>query len=206
VAYSSCWGSLGAGPVFTRLCVLRSQLRVVRPQRHILSFQGGQARQYPSRSAYPYRRSTTRKYRAASPIVDSPREPWGKKNVRLIQPHLGRFRQRLHSEGNKGSIGHVWQTSRKAEEVVGLKITLRGIRPSIWRRLEVPSRLSLGGLHDAIQAARWDGKATTSMCSMSRHAAVGTLARLMTLQTVANRRRCAESGCQALHLHLRLRR
>ena len=42
---------------------------------------------------------------------------------------------------------------RKAEEVISLKVTLRGIRPTIWRRLEVPSRISLGILHDAIQAA-----------------------------------------------------
>jgi len=47
--------------------------------------------------------------------------------------------------------------ARKAEEVIGLKVTLRGIRP-LWRRLEVPTRLSLGGLHDAIQAAMgWGG-------------------------------------------------
>src|SRR5215470_12897405 len=43
--------------------------------------------------------------------------------------------------------------ARKAEEVISLKVTLRGIRPSIWRRLEVPSRMSLSQLHDAIQAA-----------------------------------------------------
>lgn len=48
--------------------------------------------------------------------------------------------------------------TRKAEEVISLKVTLRGIRPPIWRRLEVPTRLSLGGLHDAIQAAMgWGG-------------------------------------------------
>jgi Plasmid pRiA4b ORF-3-like protein len=43
--------------------------------------------------------------------------------------------------------------ARKAEGVISLKVTLRGIRPPIWRRLEVPSRINLGGLHDAIQAA-----------------------------------------------------
>jgi hypothetical protein len=41
---------------------------------------------------------------------------------------------------------------RKAEEVISLKVTLRGMRPPIWRRLEVPIRMSLGLLHDAIQA------------------------------------------------------
>jgi len=48
--------------------------------------------------------------------------------------------------------------ARKAEQVIALKVTLRGIRPPIWRRLEVPSRLSLRGLHGAIQAAMgWQG-------------------------------------------------
>jgi hypothetical protein len=42
---------------------------------------------------------------------------------------------------------------RKAEEVISLKVTLRGMRPPIWRRLEVPIRMSLDLLHDAIQAA-----------------------------------------------------
>jgi len=42
---------------------------------------------------------------------------------------------------------------RKAEKVISLKVTLRGMRPPIWRRLEVPIRMSLDLLHDAIQAA-----------------------------------------------------
>jgi hypothetical protein len=74
--------------------------------------------------------------------------------------------------------------TRKAEEVISLKVTLRGIRPPIWRRLEVPTRLSLGGLHDAIQAAMgWE--ATTSMCSMSPDADMGILPWLTTSQTTS---------------------
>lgn len=41
----------------------------------------------------------------------------------------------------------------KADNLFSLKITLRGIRPPIWRRLLVPGRMSLGDLHVAIQAA-----------------------------------------------------
>jgi hypothetical protein len=40
-----------------------------------------------------------------------------------------------------------------------VKITLRGSRPPIWRRLEVPSRITLRRLHEAIQAAfGWDNR------------------------------------------------
>lgn len=34
-----------------------------------------------------------------------------------------------------------------------IKITLRGVRPPIWRRLHVPSTLTLGQLHHALQIA-----------------------------------------------------
>jgi hypothetical protein len=39
------------------------------------------------------------------------------------------------------------------QEVLQLKVTLRGIRPPIWRRLLVPVRTTLAELHDTIQAA-----------------------------------------------------
>lgn len=37
--------------------------------------------------------------------------------------------------------------------VFQIKVTLRGIRPPIWRRLRVPSTLTLGQLHQALQIA-----------------------------------------------------
>jgi pRiA4b ORF-3-like protein len=40
-----------------------------------------------------------------------------------------------------------------AKSVVSLKVTLRGTKPPVWRRLLVPGALTLGELHHAIQAA-----------------------------------------------------
>ena len=37
--------------------------------------------------------------------------------------------------------------------VVSLKVTLRGTRPPVWRRLLIPSTMTLAELHQAIQAA-----------------------------------------------------
>lgn len=38
-----------------------------------------------------------------------------------------------------------------------LKVTLRDVRPSVWRRLAVPSAITLGQLHDILQVAfEWD--------------------------------------------------
>ncbi|HEX2809961.1 MAG TPA: plasmid pRiA4b ORF-3 family protein [Kineosporiaceae bacterium] len=39
-----------------------------------------------------------------------------------------------------------------------LTVTLRDVRPAVWRRLEVPSAITLGELHDVLQDAfDWDG-------------------------------------------------
>lgn len=39
-----------------------------------------------------------------------------------------------------------------------IKVTLRGSRPPIWRRLEVPAHITLARMHDVIQIAfGWDG-------------------------------------------------
>ena len=49
-------------------------------------------------------------------------------------------------------------TARAGKTIVRLKITLRGIKPPIWRRLLIPATMTLGDLHLAIQAAMgWEG-------------------------------------------------
>jgi len=40
-----------------------------------------------------------------------------------------------------------------ATDVVGLKVTLRGVKPPIWRHLLMSGTMTLGDLHQAIQAA-----------------------------------------------------
>jgi hypothetical protein len=50
------------------------------------------------------------------------------------------------------------KTARTTDNLISLKVTLRGIRPPIWRRLVIPGAMTLGDLHQAIQAAMgWDG-------------------------------------------------
>jgi hypothetical protein len=45
------------------------------------------------------------------------------------------------------------KTTRRADSIVRLKVTLRNIRPPVWRRLLMPGGMTLGDLHLAIQAA-----------------------------------------------------
>ena len=37
--------------------------------------------------------------------------------------------------------------------IITLKVTLRGTKPPVWRRLAMPGTMTLGDLHRAIQAA-----------------------------------------------------
>ena len=43
------------------------------------------------------------------------------------------------------------KATRQAEGIVSLKVTLRGIRPPVWRRLWVPGWMTLGDLHHVIR-------------------------------------------------------
>jgi Plasmid pRiA4b ORF-3-like protein len=40
-----------------------------------------------------------------------------------------------------------------SNNILSLKVTLRGLKPPVWRRLLVPGTMTLGELHTAIQAA-----------------------------------------------------
>jgi hypothetical protein len=55
-------------------------------------------------------------------------------------------------------------------EVFQLKITLLGTMPPIWRRLLVPSNLTLAQLHDVLQAAMgWEDCHMHEFCAGYRH-------------------------------------
>src|SRR3954468_23031042 len=44
------------------------------------------------------------------------------------------------------------------QTVVALKVTLRDVKPPVWRRLLLPGTMTLADLHEAIQAAMgWHG-------------------------------------------------
>jgi len=50
------------------------------------------------------------------------------------------------------------QTRTASKAPLSLKVTLYGTKPPVWRRLLVPGEMTLGDLHQAIQAAMgWDG-------------------------------------------------
>ena len=50
------------------------------------------------------------------------------------------------------------QTRTASKVPLSLKVTLYGTKPPVWRRLLIPGEMTLGDLHQAIQAAMsWDG-------------------------------------------------
>nr|WP_292386919.1 hypothetical protein [Mesorhizobium sp.] len=43
--------------------------------------------------------------------------------------------------------------TKASKNIITLKVTLRGTKPPVWRRLVMPGTMTLGDLHQAIQAA-----------------------------------------------------
>ena len=65
-------------------------------------------------------------------------------------------------------------TALAGKTIVRLKITLRGIKPPIWRRLLIPATMTLGNLHMAIQAAMgWEGDHLHVLTSVGGGTATG---------------------------------
>ena len=65
------------------------------------------------------------------------------------------------------------KAARGADSVISLKVTLRDVRPPIWRRLLVPARMTLGDLHHAIQGAMgWEDATCTSSTSPAGSTAI----------------------------------
>jgi hypothetical protein len=63
--------------------------------------------------------------------------------------------KRTESKSTKPKITEPGSSATKSgttRGIVSLKVTLAGIKPPIWRRLMVPGTMTLGDLHDAIQA------------------------------------------------------
>ncbi|MET8088901.1 plasmid pRiA4b ORF-3 family protein [Micromonospora sp. NPDC005220] len=69
--------------------------------------------------------------------------------------------QQIQTRTRRGSAGRKLPAKRKksgpAAPIYQLKVGLRGAKPPIWRRLELPADTSLADLHDIIQVAfGWD--------------------------------------------------
>lgn len=62
-----------------------------------------------------------------------------------------------HPEGRRSDPARrpapVPRLSAVPDSVLRLKVTLRGVRPPVWRRLEVSTATSLGELHELLQVA-----------------------------------------------------
>lgn len=99
------------------------------------------------------------------------------------------------------------RAAHRAENILSLKVTLRGIRPPVWRRLIVPGTMTLADLHRAIQAAMgWEDQHLHVF-----HVAGRPYGDPHTVDDVADEDRLTmngvvKSGVARFYLHLRLRR
>jgi hypothetical protein len=101
---------------------------------------------------------------AARVLLDAvacPPCPVDPEQVDDVITHLALARSRAVHLARLAGIGDAnadgTATGTGSAEVVQLRVSLRGIRPPIWRRLEVPADITLHRLHRALQVAfGWD--------------------------------------------------
>ena len=77
----------------------------------------------------------------------------------LEQQMLHRLRQQTYIGGKRVDIQKLPRLPKSAATSVHrVKVSLYGAKPPVWRRLEIPSAMTLDLVHMVIQAAfRWDG-------------------------------------------------
>jgi hypothetical protein len=77
--------------------------------------------------------------------------------VEDVARHAPLVRARLSVDDDAATAGGVTEPAvrrrRRPREVLQLKVSLKGSRPPIWRRLEVPATITLDELHQVIQVA-----------------------------------------------------
>lgn len=76
----------------------------------------------------------------------------------LAQQLMRRFEQQTFVGGKRVALQKLPRLPKKATTTVHrVKVSLHGARPPIWRRLEIPSAMTLDLVHEVLQAAfNWD--------------------------------------------------
>src|SRR5579862_1721977 len=72
---------------------------------------------------------------------------------KLSAKELAKFREWLANYDAHSAGGKLDRLADAARDVIQLKVTLKGVKPSIWRQIEVPASYTFWELHVAIQDA-----------------------------------------------------
>jgi hypothetical protein len=100
--------------------------------------------------------------RARMRALPEPAEPkpshGGPEGGQALSPAMQQILSRIAGDGTSGLLGPAELPPKRSKQdgpapVYQIKVGLRGAKPPIWRRLEVPGNVSLAKLHDVIQAA-----------------------------------------------------
>ena len=92
-------------------------------------------------------------------------------NISELEPIIDNTMEEAETVPAGGDQTEPWITeSRGPESVFVLTVTLKGIKPRIWRRVRVPGSYTLGRLHLVIQTVMsWDGDHLHEFVVNGRH-------------------------------------